>query len=75
MKQLDIVHHKFIGLVIILVVLITGIIFGVRISGATGTDGMLILLFGMVFLIVVMEFITFTQLLHVRDELKRRKRR
>jgi hypothetical protein len=69
-EKLDLAHHKIIVTLIILIVFIVGIFFGVTISGATrGTDGMQIILFAMVFLSIILSFIIFTQLIHLRDEM------
>ena len=69
MEKLDILHHKIIVTIFILVIFITGITFGVKISGATmGTDGMQIIIFALNFLIVVLLFILFTQVIHLKDD-------
>lgn len=68
MKKLDIAHHNIIVLCIIMVVLFTGIVFGVKLSATTrGTDGMNIMLFSLCFLITTMQLLVFTQLVHLRD--------
>jgi len=70
MEKLDIAHHHLIVLLITLIVFITGITFGVKLSGATrGTDGMIITVFALCFLSIVLSFIIFTQLIHVKDSL------
>ena len=70
MEKLDIIHHNFIILLIILVVFVTGIFFGVRISEATrGTDGMMIIVFALAFLSIAMQFILFSRLTHIGDEI------
>ena len=70
MEKLDISHHKIIVTVMILVVFITGILFGVKLSGATrGTEGMHIIIFALSFLSIVLSFIIFTQLMHMREEM------
>jgi hypothetical protein len=52
-------------------VLLTGILFGVKLSGAmTGSDGMLVIIFSIVFLITTMMFIVFIQIIHLRDEVR-----
>ncbi len=72
MKKLDIVHHNIIVLCIIMVVLFTGIFFGVKLSATTrGTDGMTIILFSLCFLITVLQFLVFTQLVHLRDTVEK----
>lgn len=72
MEKLDITHHKIILLCIILIVLITGMIFGVQLSSATrGTDGLLIIVFALSFLSMVMLFVIFMQIIHMRDEMMR----
>jgi|GEM_PF-3872101 len=69
MKRLDVTHHKIITFVIILLVFLTGLFFGVKISGATrGTDSMNVMIFALCFLGVAMSFLNFSQLAHLRDE-------
>jgi hypothetical protein len=69
-EKLDLAHHKIIVTFIILIVFIVGIFFGVAISGATrGTDGLQIILFAMVFLTIILSFIIFTQIIHLREEM------
>jgi uncharacterized membrane protein len=68
MKKLDIVHHNIIVLCIIIIVLLTGIFLGVKLSATTrGTDGMMIMLFSLCFLITVLQLLVFTQLVHLKD--------
>ncbi|MBR9700626.1 hypothetical protein GOV11_02055 [Candidatus Woesearchaeota archaeon] len=74
MERLDIVHHKFIGLLLALIVLVIGILFGVRINGDAGVTGLYTLTFGLVFLVVVLQFVMFTQLVHIRDDIRRKKK-
>lgn len=70
MEKLDLSHHKIIVTVLILAIFVTGIIFGVKLSGATrGTDGMHIIIFALSFLSIVLSFIIFTQLMHLREEM------
>lgn len=71
MERLDLIHHKTILLVILLVTLITGVIFGVKISATTrGTDGLLIIVFAMLFVIMAISFVMFTQIIHLREEVR-----
>ncbi len=71
MKKLDIVHHNLIVLFFVLFVLITGIYLGVKLSiGTQGTDGMIIIVFSLCFLITSLQFIIFTQLTHLRDDIQ-----
>lgn len=71
MERLDLIHHKAILLVILIVTLITGVIFGVKISAATrGTDGLLIIVFAMLFVIMAISFVMFTQIIHLREEIR-----
>ncbi len=70
MKKLDIIHHKIIMLVLLVLVLITGILFGVKVNYAAGLSGMLIIIFAMLFLIVFLLFNIFTQLVHIQDDKK-----
>ncbi|HIH24273.1 TPA: DUF2207 domain-containing protein [Candidatus Woesearchaeota archaeon] len=71
MERLDLIHHKAILLVILIVTLITGVIFGVKISAATrGTDGLLIIVFAMLFVIMAILFVMFTQIIHLREEMR-----
>jgi hypothetical protein len=69
-------HHSLIMLCMVLVVLVTGIVFGVKISNTTrGTDGLLIIVFALSFLSIVMSFLIFTQLVHLREALQERRKR
>ena len=71
MEKIDVLHHKFIVTLLILLVLITGVIFGVRIASlGGGADGLLVLLFALVFLLVMLAFVNFTQVVHLRDDLE-----
>jgi hypothetical protein len=70
MEKLDIWHHKLIVTILILLIFITGLFFGVKLSGATrGTAGMEIITFALTFLTIVLCFIIFVQVVHLRDEM------
>jgi hypothetical protein len=59
--------HNVAFTIVILIVFLTGVVMGVKISGAThGTDGLLIMVFALGFLNIVMSFLIFTQLMHLR---------
>ncbi|MDD9953827.1 MAG: hypothetical protein OXR66_05825 [Candidatus Woesearchaeota archaeon] len=74
MKQLDIAHHKFIMLCFVLLVFLTGVFFGVKLSSLAGQEGMLVLIFGLSFLSIIMLFLIFTQVVHVHDLVRRKKK-
>lgn len=74
MEKLDLVHHKIILLCITLVMVVTGIFFGVTLSAKTqGTDGMLIILFSLCFLTTTLLFLVFIQLMHLREDVQNMK--
>lgn len=76
MQKLDIWHHKLIVMLMMVAVFIGGILFGVKLSGTTaGTDGLSITIFAMLSVSIVLSFITFTQIIHLRDDIELRKRR
>ena len=66
-EKLDIVHHKIILLVIMLVVLVTGMLFGVKLSYAAGADGLAVISFALQFLTITLLFLVFIQQVHVSD--------
>jgi Na+/melibiose symporter-like transporter len=69
MEKLDIAHHKIIMTALMLFIFITLIVFGVKLQGATqGTEGMQIITFALSFLSVILLFIVFSQVVHLRDE-------
>jgi len=72
-KKLDIVHHKFIMIFLMLVVFVVGVYFGVMLMG-NGPNSMLVLLFGLVFLHTVILYVLFTQLVHIQDALGGKKK-
>ena len=70
MDRLDIYHHHVIAILLVLLVFVSGVFFGVKLSGATrGTDGMIIIVFSLCFLTIVMLFLLFTQIIHIRDKI------
>jgi hypothetical protein len=57
-------------LIVVLIVLISGITFGIKLTGATkGTDGMAIITFALSFLSIVLSFLIFTQLMHLKEHM------
>ncbi len=72
MKQLDVMHHKFIMILLIVVMFVIGIYVGVRLV-SLGTERVLVILFSFLLVQSVLLYIVFTQLVHVQDVLKRRK--
>jgi 2-phospho-L-lactate transferase/gluconeogenesis factor (CofD/UPF0052 family) len=62
-------------LLLAVVVLVVGVLFGVKVLAVSGTDGTLVLLFGMLFLNTMLLYVVFTQLVHVRDDIASKGRR
>ncbi len=54
---------------LVLVVFVIGVLFGVHIIGASGSEAMLVLVFALSFLNSVLLYVLFTQILHVRDDI------
>jgi hypothetical protein len=76
MRKLDIWHHKIIVMLMMLLIFIGGVFFGVHLSGTTeGTQGLEIIIFAMLLVSIALSYITFMQVIHVRDdiEMKRKK--
>ena len=53
-----------------LLVLVTGMLFGVQLSDNTGNDGLLIILFALAFLAIVLLFLNFVHSVHIYDLLR-----
>lgn len=76
MEKLDIWHHKIIVMLIMLAIFIGGIFFGVRLVGSTaGTEGMDIIIFALLLVVLAISYITFTQIIHLRDDIEIRRKR
>ena len=55
---------------VVLIVLVTSITFGIKLTSVSnGTDGMMIITFALSFLSIVLSFLIFTQVLHLKDHL------
>lgn len=53
---------------LVIIVLVCGITFGVKLNGATqGTEGMTVISFALSFLSIVLSFLIFTQVMHIKD--------
>jgi uncharacterized membrane protein len=74
MERLERHHHQIILLVLMLFILFSGTMFGMRLAESTrGTQGMDAIMFALQFLEVVVLFLIFMQLLRVRDDMFKRK--
>ena len=74
MKRLDVVHHKCIMILLMVLVFVVGAFVGVRVS-SIGTDSMLVMLFAFLLLHSMLLYVIFTQLVHLDDHVKRGKKK
>lgn len=69
MERLDIGHHKVIALVLAVLVFVIGVFVGVKILGASGLEGLLVIVFALLLLIMSVALLLLMKLVHVRDDL------
>lgn len=69
MTQIDLGHHKIIALLLAFGIFLLGTTLGVRIGTASGTEGLLVMVFALTLLSMVLLVVVFAQIVHLRDDM------